>query len=365
MPMTLTKRGDTYHLDTTLSERRVRCSLGVRDPKAAERLANRVQFALSDGPKSEVWSSLKQVLPRSSFSALTSGMELPKDPSLLEFETKFKDGLTRRVILGELAQRTRDLYVGTAEKFFGWLHENSVRKMDDVDRTCVERYLIYRKEGSPKGKPLAESSMQTEVSVLKVIFRYAVEEKLVAVSPLAGIRDSRSPVLPVPKPFTDEEIARLDELEKTAEDDLVYSLFRFTGLRCSDVSALTWDAIDWQGKSLKWRTKKRGRTVVVPLVPRLYEILEKKRSESYGDRILSMGKGSVYQIIKRLGRAAQVQDCHPHKFRTHFICELLGKGASIYDVAAMVGDNVNTIQVYYAAITDKQQERIRGIMEAA
>lgn len=271
------------------------------------------------------------------------------------------DSLARRVILGELAERTRDLYVDTAEKFFAWLQENSVRKMDEVDRACVERYLVYRKEGSSKGRPLAESSMQTEVSVLKVIFRYAVEEKLVAASPLAGIRDSRSPVLPTPEPFTDEEIARLDGLEKTAEDALVYSLFRFTGLRCSDVSALTWEAIDWKGKFLKWKTKKRGRTVVVPLIPRLYEVLE-KQSESYGDRILSVGKGSMYQIIKKLGRAAGVQNCHPHKFRTHFICELLGKGASIYDVAAMVGDNVNTIQTYYAAITDRQQERIRGIM---
>jgi hypothetical protein len=32
--MTLTKRGHVYHLDTTLGERRVRCSLGVSDPKA-------------------------------------------------------------------------------------------------------------------------------------------------------------------------------------------------------------------------------------------------------------------------------------------------------------------------------------------
>jgi hypothetical protein len=65
--MTLTRRGSTYHLDTALGERRVRCSLGVRDLKAAERLENRVQFALSDGPKSEVWPALKQVLPPSSY----------------------------------------------------------------------------------------------------------------------------------------------------------------------------------------------------------------------------------------------------------------------------------------------------------
>lgn len=110
--MTLTKRGNTYHLDTTLGERRIRCSLGVRDPKAAERLANRVQFALSDGPKSPVWSELKVALPSSSFKRLTNGV-LPDGPvDLTTLEQKFYEHVKRRRQLGQIGEGAKQNYDG-------------------------------------------------------------------------------------------------------------------------------------------------------------------------------------------------------------------------------------------------------------
>ena len=128
--MTLTRRGTVYHLDTSLGDRRVRCSLGVQEGKAAERLANRVAFALADGPRSEVWGSLRQVLPSSSFQKLTLGLGIQKSAAVLDFEKTFHASLDRRTALGELAPGTLNLYNGISEKFFGWLHERGVRKMD-------------------------------------------------------------------------------------------------------------------------------------------------------------------------------------------------------------------------------------------
>ncbi len=355
--MTLTKRGTIYHIDTTLGDQRVRCSLGVSDPKAAERLSNRVAFALADGPKSGVWETLKVALPSSSFRKLTGGMSLPERTPVVDFEKRFFASLDRRTTLGELALGSLNLYNRIAERFFAYLHAQGVRKMDEITKTVIEDYLVERTKGFSK------SSLIMEMQVLRIIFKLAVEEEIIKVSPLKDFRKIKEDD-PDPDPFSAEEITRLDGLEKTPQDDLVYKLFRRTGMRRGDVADLRWTAIDWEGKILKWRTKKRGKQIIVPLVPDLYKSLKDGYIPDQ-DTVLGIGPSKVYRIIKRIGEEAKVEDCHPHKFRTTLATELLAKGATLFDVATILGDTTATVERYYAAYVGQQQERIRGILEAS
>jgi integrase len=168
---------------------------------------------------------------------------------------------------------------------------------------------------------------------------------------------------PNPVPFTSDEILRMDAVEKTSEDDLVYKLFRHTGMRRSDVADLKWTAIDWSAKVLTWTTRKQRKQVVIPLVPVLYEALEKKYTPEL-NHVLESGYGPIYGIIKGIGEAAKVEDCHPHRFRTTLATELLAKGATLFDVAAILGDTPATVDRYYGAHTQEQRERIRDIMIA-
>ena len=361
--MTLTKRGTVYHLDTSLGDRRVRCSLGVSDGKAAERLANRVSFALADGPKSEVWGSLKQALPSGSFQKLTLGLRFTEPTAILDFEKAFYASLDRRRTLGELAPGSVNLYNGIAEKFFIWLHEQGVRKMDQITRSVVEDYLVERKKGTTRNQPLAQTTLVTEMRVLRIIFKLAVEEKVIKVSPLKDIRKIEEDE-PNPVPFTADEILRMEKIPKTPHVDLIYKLFRHTGMRRGDIAELQWRAIDWDAKLLTWRTGKRGKQIIIPLVPELYKALE---GEYLPDRntVLGMGSARIYQTIKGIGAAAKVEDCFPHKFRTTLATSLLAKGATLFDVAAILGDTPATVDRYYGAHTAEQRERVRGIMEAA
>jgi integrase/recombinase XerD len=354
--VTLTQRGTFYHIDTTIGGQRVRCSLGVSDPKAAERLSNRVAFALADGPKSEVWETLKVALPASSFKKLTVGMGLPERTPVVDFEKRFFASLDRRTTLGELALSTLRFYNGIAEKFFAYLHRQGVRKMDEITKTIIEDYLVQRTKG------FSRSSLIMEIQVLRIIFKLAVEEEVIKVSPIKDFRKIKEDD-PDPDPFTAEEISRLDGIEKNPQDDLVYKLFRHTGMRRSDVADLRWTAIDWDAKLLKWRTKKRGKQIIVPLVPDLYKSLKDGYLPDQ-DTVLGMGPSKVYQIIKRIGRDAGVENVHPHRFRHSLSTELLAKGATLYDVARILGDNPETVSRYYAGYADKQTERIRDIMVA-
>jgi integrase/recombinase XerD len=283
---------------------------------------------------------------------------------MAEFEKVFQEFLDRRVRLGEIADSSRNLYLWAADRFFSRMAELRVRKMDEITPAVVERYLIWRKEatlargGSGRG-------LVTDATALSSIFNLAVEEGLLKTSPL---RHKLSPV-EAPKgvdPFTPEEITRLSKAA-TGLDRLVFLIFRWTGLRGGDVAALTWRAVDFNNKVINWKTGKRGKWVKIPLS---LELLDRLVWEMEGagfimdDRIIpGATRAKLYKTMRELGAKAGVPNTHPHRFRHYLAAELLGGGATLFDVASLLGDTHQTVEKFYAASTDKQQERIRGIME--
>ena len=356
-------RGNTYQFESSVGDRRVRVSLGVSDPRAASRLANRVAFAVADGPRSCVWPELKTALPASSYKTLTRHLNIPTQPDLTAFQRQWEERIERRVQLGKLASSTRNNYFRVAETFFKRMEELGVRKIEDITSEKAEEYLIWRKAamiakgGSGKGTI-------TEATVLSLIFNYAQEEGLIRKSPFNGdYREEEH--MPEPNPFTPEEVQKMDKVaEGTARTGFL--LLRWTGLRLGDVTNLTWDAIDWDAKTLKWKTAKRGKWVTIPLVPQLLNHLENLRVCRTGPKIMpEINRGSLYRLIKRVGELAGVEDCHPHRFRANLVCELLAKGATLFDVSQLIGDTHGVTERYYSAVTDNQQERVRNILESA
>jgi integrase len=162
-----------------------------------------------------------------------------------------------------------------------------------------------------------------------------------------------------PDPFSPEELEKLD-IAAEGPVRLVYLLFRWTGLRGSDVAALTWGAIDLDEAVLRWMTKKRKTIVSVPLNPELTAELKKYRGAG---RILpGSSRGKLYEIIKALGEKTGVENCRPHRFRHTFACTILQKGGSVYDVAKILGDKVATVEKYYGRFTDEARERVRNVL---
>jgi integrase/recombinase XerD len=360
----LSKRGSVYCFDFMSNGRRLRGSLGTRLPAAAKTLLRQIEQARAEGPTSALWTTLRSVLPPASFEKISSGFRLTASPALSEFETRFLAHLDRRVCLGELADSSRKLYTWASSVFFSRMAERRVRKMDEVTAEVVDRYLCWRREAVlAQGK--SGRGLVTETTVLQAIFNFAVEEGTLKSSPLRHrYRPDSDPK--GPDPFTPEEIAKLDAAA-TGPSRLIFLLFRFTGLRGSDVAALTWGAADLNNRTLRWQTKKRGKWVNIPLVLELYDRLVWETGGvgfTMEDKIIpGATRAKLYKTIKELGEKAEVPNCHPHRFRHYLAAELLGRGASLFDVSALLGDSHGVVERFYASTTDKQQERIRGIME--
>ena len=380
--MTTIKRGSTYHFDSMLGGRRVRCSLGTSDPKSAERLSNRVGFALADGPRSPVWTELRSALPLSSFKRLTQGV-LPSDPlKLTELEQKFLDHSSRREKLGQMVARTRENYDRTTKLFFDRALESGLQKVDDLTPEFVEAYLLWRKEsilargGSGRG-------IITDTVVLSALFDFAIGEGWITKTPL-----KYKPKIPVVEeavqPFTTCEMKALEKIKKSALETAVFAVFKNTGLRCGDVANLKWSSVDQETKTLRTLTAKRGKRVEVPMGREFvrimddfgregYEVFAKistdarsSRSDVLEDRVFpGVTTRTLYQMVRSWGEKAKVSNCHPHRFRHSFVCRMLGSGLTLFDVAQLIGDTTSTTEKHYAKWTSGQAERVRELLEVA
>lgn len=358
----LTKRGNKYTFDHVIGGRRIRAALGVSDPKTASRLANRVQFALADGPKSPVWSELRQVLPPASFKRLTDGVLPPEPMNLTAYEQRFLDHISLRVKLGEISAGTKLNYDRVTKTFFDWALGRGLVRIDELTSDVVSEYCLGRQQ-SIRDKGGSGRGLITETTVLSMLFDFAIEEGWLAKTPLKykpKIDAEAEEVLP----FSEEEVQIMDKLLKPPTELLAYTIFRDTGLRCSDVANLLWSAVDWKTRTLKWVTAKRGKRVEVPLSRELYKVLDDAHIPGYSGRIFADGTASkLYRIIRNLGERAGVENSHPHRFRHAFACALLARGASLFDVASLLGDTHQVVAKHYAKWTNGQADRVRKLME--
>ena len=359
---TILKRGNVYHLALTKGGTRLRCSLGVSDSSAAKRLANRVEFALADGPKSGVWDELRPALPSASFTTLTEGLGLPQgSPTVKEFARRFVTDLSRRNQLCQISDSTVERYEQVCELFFRWLESEGIGKMDEIFEQDVSDYLIYRRAQILKRNPEGGArGLETESKILRGLFTFAEKTGAISASPLKEVYKSDTPA-PEPEPFTAEEIQLMDKAAE-GETRLAYLLLRWTGLRASDVAALTWDAVDFETGTLTWLTQKRKKLVRVPLSEELTAELKKYRGLP-GEKIIpGATRASLYQMVKALGAKSGVKNVHPHRFRHHLVVELLGKGATLFDVSRLIGDSPATVDAHYAECNDRQKERIKNLL---
>lgn len=362
---TILKRGNVYHFSTTKGGSRLRCSLGVSDSASAKRLANRVEYALADGPRSAVWGELRPALPAASFKTLTGGMGMAAvSPSLKDFERKFLMDLMKREQLGQITKSTGRLYERVCDNFMKWLTAQGIGKMDGIFEQDASDYLLFRRKQILSRSPeKGARGLETESKILQAVFAFAVECGAIPASPLRELYKSSIPAAE-PEPFTSDELRKLDEAAE-GETRLVYLIFRWTGLRVSDVAALTWSAVDLEKRTLTWLTQKRKKLVQIPLSNELTAELEKWKGESSDEHIIhGATRAILYEMVKALGKKAGVENVHPHKFRTNFACFLLSKSATIHDVAEILGDKVATVETYYAKFTDGAKDRIRKVLSS-
>ena len=175
-------------------------------------------------------------------------------------------------------------------------------------------------------------------------------------------------------PYTKQEviaiIAACDQMGRTSYERrrarAMTLLMRYAGLRISDVVTLSRDHI--RGTRLEKRAIKNHQMIRVELPSAVIEALEvlphPKGAAADNRRFFSKDTANLRSLVKGAWRTmaavfkqAGVKAAHPHRFRHTLASELLGKGGTLGEVAAILGDSAVTISRYYAKWTPEYQDR--------
>lgn len=158
----------------------------------------------------------------------------------------------------------------------------------------------------------------------------------------------------VKRPYSATDMEKLRKACANIRDLALLDFLYCTGCRVSEVSRLDIADIDFEQKECVVLGKgNKERTVYLSEVAAMHlqEYLSTRKDMS---EALFVGKGSgrltkngIEARLKQIGKAAGVENVHPHRYRRTLATNLLDRGMNIQDVAQILGHaDLKTTQVY-------------------
>ncbi len=256
-----------------------------------------------------------------------------------------------------LSPATIDAYRRDLERFAAWCQEHDIQTVEALDTADVRSFAAgeHRRGLSPR-------SVQRRLSGLRRFFRYLRREGVLQGDPGQGVRAPKvrrklPEVLDI-----DQVLALLDipeENELATRDRAMLELFYASGLRVSELAALTWHRLDLDEGLVRVLGKGR-RERVVPVGRHAMTALGRWRpihAASAGldqPRVFTSLKGrplGVRAIQKRVAywsqRQGLDQNVHPHQLRHSFASHILESSGDLRAVQELLGHaNLSTTQIY-------------------
>ncbi len=268
---------------------------------------------------------------------------------------------------GNKSTLTLIAYKTDLTQFFTWLAENdvTVTTSGHVTRGHVNEYLAFLSSQGRSGVTRAR-----KLAALKSFFTYLKDENLVTASPADTIHmpnkeRKRKVVL-----RTDEYSRMLSEAGGNPRDFAILQLFLQTGIRVSELVAITLFDLDTQNHVLKVHGK-GNKEREIPLEKKSVQAVKSwlvVRPESQ-DRHLFLnyfGEGlsirGVRKIVdKYLKKAGITKQISCHGLRRTFGSAKAGKGMNAFQLQKLMGHERITTTIAYVEIG---QEELRRAMEA-
>jgi site-specific recombinase XerD len=214
---------------------------------------------------------------------------------------------------------------------------------------------------------LSPNSAKTNLARIKQAIHEAVKEGTMQRDPSATTSIKKQNKLPVH--LTLEEVRKLNETPCPNEQVKAAFLFScFTGLRYSDVDALTWDKI--RDGFLEFSQQKTGDPERMPLSEEAQRILKQQETAKPSPNLRrTLQENAVFFMptqpvvdkqLKAWAKAAKIDKrISFHKSRHTFATLGLSSGLDLYTVSKLLGHkNLATTQVYAKVIDEKKKQAV-------
>jgi integrase len=270
-----------------------------------------------------------------------------------------------RITLVDYAQRVGSASIGRNLKLltehFGNLELSSVttKHLSDYQTRMLQ-------------VPLAPSTVETYINALVAVFNRAVQDHLIRESPAKALKRVHAVEKP-PQSLTDLELQRLEETPIMGQSGFggeIKRAFLFacmTGLRISDLQALTWGKIrvSSHGKQVEATQIKTGASVYVPLNKRAWTIIDPGvREIDSAQKVFPLlaTKTDPNQYTAKWGLTAGVGKIHFHQSRHTFPRFLLEQGVDLVTVQNLMGHTkIETTARYGKASSQQKADAVQRL----
>ena len=271
-----------------------------------------------------------------------------------------------------LSENTRLAYGHDLAEFLAFLSRRGRAGIQEVERRDILDFLM---EGKRKG--LAAASLARRLVAIKVFFRHLAQEGLLAVNVADAMESPRLWKI-LPPTLTREEVDRLLAAPDSAttrglRDRAILETFYATGLRVSELAALTLDSLHFDAEYIRC-VGKGDKERVVPIGGRAIAAVQawlERGRPAYAARgaagravFLSrlgrpLTRNGLWRHIRAYARKAGIRkELSPHTLRHSFASHLLANGASLRVIQEMLGHaDIATTQIY----THVDQGRLQAV----
>lgn len=261
--------------------------------------------------------------------------------------------------------RGHQSYGMTLEKIANWVKRFGRRaSLRTVDKKWLMDFVAYMNKHG-----MAESTVYMYFSNLNTIFNRAYRAGIINENPISRMDKTERPQ----RPDIEREYLTLEEVQQLMNtpcgNDSVKRAFLFacfTGLRLSDIEALTWENIKpttdggWQ---IEQKQKKTKKIVTIPLSDNaLAQLPERDSNKGIVWRKLPI-RQELGKYLKKWVAAAGIEKHITYHCSRHTNATLLLTfGADIYTVSALLGHHdIATTQIYAKVVNQKKQEAVNLI----
>lgn len=248
-----------------------------------------------------------------------------------------------------------------------------VSKVSDVH---VNKYVADREAGVIGKGPASPGTIRRELSCLRTVFNYSVQQKLIS--------DADVPHIFLPQaPGARDVWLSQAQVSKMLDFIAMHKGVRYprvgrfvilalaTGARKRSIETLRWGQVDLDSNQIRYdrqvQYQTRKRRVAVPitkwLLSHLREWVEEDLGASFDDYLLGDDKNIRHEfdaLRKDLFEATGgviYKRMTPHTLRHTAATQLLRSGCGLWEVAGLLGDSVETVaQTYGHHVKDHLQK---------
>lgn len=245
------------------------------------------------------------------------------------------------------SERTLKRYLPEIERMANYIN----KKIPEITSFDLRFYLAMYKED----RKISNRTLENMRKTLSSFFTWLHDEGLIPYNPTKSLSKIKYEKV-VKKPFTAIDREKIKNACTNVRDLALTEFLYATGLRVSEVSSLDITDIDFVSRegTVIGKGAKERRFYMSEVCSLYLKKYLQSRSDTNQALFVStkapfnrLKKEGIETTVKKIGKLANVENVHPHRFRRTLATDLVRKNVPIQDVAEILGhSDLRTTQVY-------------------